>query len=233
MQHPQQLQQQHAAMTTTQCMFCSIQLSYPSGSMYIQCPACHNTMNPQPAAQSFVHCVGCSTLLSHPPQSVTIQCPKCKSVMDLPQRVNQMQPQPPIPPNQRKQKKKRKDPHAPKRAANAYMIFCRERRAELKKDRPDLPFGQLGAKLGEMWRAMSQAEKKPFEEKAAADRERYKNEMANYSPSDPSTRPPKKTKEDPAGDAPLDGSAAGAAAPLPLAGGSTEPAAEPKPEPTV
>lgn len=194
MQHPGQMQQPgQPSMTTTQCMYCNIQLSYPSGSMYIQCPACHNTMNP---AQSFVHCVGCTTLLSHPPQSVTIQCPKCKSVMDLPQRVNTMpQQQPPMQLQQRKQKKKRKDQNAPKRAANAYMIFCRERRAELKKEHPELPFGQLGAKLGEMWRSMSQQEKKPFEEKAAQDRERYKNEMANYSPSNGDERPPKKMKE--------------------------------------
>ena len=40
-------------------------------------------------------------------------------------------------------RKKRKDPAAPKRASNAYMIFCKERRGQLKSDRPDLPFGTL------------------------------------------------------------------------------------------
>jgi len=56
--------------------------------------------------------------------------------------------------------KKRKDPNAPKAASNAYMVFCKERRSELKKQHPDLPFGQLGAKLGQMWRALPPIEKR-------------------------------------------------------------------------
>eukprot|EP00471_Norrisiella_sphaerica_P007342 CAMPEP_0184482258 /NCGR_PEP_ID=MMETSP0113_2-20130426/3819_1 /TAXON_ID=91329 /ORGANISM="Norrisiella sphaerica, Strain BC52" /LENGTH=329 /DNA_ID=CAMNT_0026861879 /DNA_START=480 /DNA_END=1469 /DNA_ORIENTATION=+ len=78
-------------------------------------------------------------------------------------------------------RKRRKDPNAPRRASNAYMIFCKERRAQLKKDRPDLPFGKLGAKLGEMWREMSPEDRKPYEAKAAMDRERFKKEMETYN----------------------------------------------------
>jgi hypothetical protein len=61
------------------------------------------------------------------------------------------------------------DPAAPKRASNAYMIFCKERRARLKEERPDLPFGKLGATLGELWRTLSQDEKKPYELRASGD----------------------------------------------------------------
>eukprot|EP00466_Bigelowiella_natans_P004903 jgi/Bigna1/43386/e_gw1.77.31.1 len=78
-------------------------------------------------------------------------------------------------------RKRRKDPNAPRRASNAYMIFCKERRAHLKRERPDLPFGKLGAKLGEMWRDMSAEDRKPFEVKAASDRERFKQEMESYN----------------------------------------------------
>src|ERR1700722_3373936 len=77
-------------------------------------------------------------------------------------------------------RKKRKDPNAPKRASNAYMIFCKERRSQLKLDRPDLPFGQLGKRLGEMWRSMSAEEKKSYEDRASGDRDRYKGEMNQY-----------------------------------------------------
>lgn len=61
---------------------------------------------------------------------------------------------------------------APRRASNAYMVFCKERRAELVEDRPDLTFGELGAKLGEIWRGMAPEEKRPFEERAQLDRDR-------------------------------------------------------------
>jgi len=81
----------------------------------------------------------------------------------------------------RTRKKRPKDPNAPKRASNAYMIFCKERRARLKEERPDLPFGRIGARLGEIWRSLSADEKKPYEEKANIDRQRYKEEMKNYS----------------------------------------------------
>jgi len=80
----------------------------------------------------------------------------------------------------RKSRKKRKDPNAPKRASNAYMIFCKERRAKLKEEHPELPFGKLGAKLGEMWRVMTADEKKPYETRASNDRDRYKKEMNSY-----------------------------------------------------
>lgn len=120
---------------------------------------------------SYVNCVGCGTLLSHPPNSVTIQCPKCFLIMDIPTRVPQ---------SDKAQKKKRKDPNAPKRASNAYMVFCKDNRSRLKETRPDLQFGRIGATLGDMWRNMSPEEKKPYEDKAANDRERYKKEMVGY-----------------------------------------------------
>ena len=82
-------------------------------------------------------------------------------------------------PQQRK--KKTRDPNAPKRASNAYMIFCKARRARLKSERPDLAFGKLGAKLGEMWRQMTPSQRRPYEDKAAIDRHRFKLEMKRYS----------------------------------------------------
>eukprot|EP00808_Paulinella_micropora_P004828 g73538.t1 len=169
-------------MSSTECVHCGEELSYPSSSLYIQCPKCCQTMNPHSPHAKYMNCIGCNTLLSHPPSSLTIQCPKCLVIMELPVQVKVMRAPPQVLPGEslRRFRKKRKDPNAPKRASNAYMIFCKERRAELKETRPELAFGKLGAKLGEIWRTMSSEEKKPYEDRAAMDRDRYQKEMLIY-----------------------------------------------------
>jgi structure-specific recognition protein 1 len=40
------------------------------------------------------------------------------------------------------------------------MIFSNAKRAEVKEKNPDIAFGEVGRKLGEMWNALSEAEKK-------------------------------------------------------------------------
>jgi hypothetical protein len=137
------------------CIYCSCQLSFPAASTYIQCPECNNTMNPQAPHTNYMNCIECNQLLSHPPSSLTIQCPKCLVIMELPLRVQPGQLGLQADPLGGRARKKRKDPNAPKRASNAYMIFCKERRAQLKKEEPNLPFGKLGARLGELWRNLS------------------------------------------------------------------------------
>jgi hypothetical protein len=72
------------------------------------------------------------------------------------------------------------EPVAPKRASNAYMLFCKENRRRLRSEQPDLPFGRIGQKLGEIWRSLTPEEKRPYEEIAMDDRERYKGEMKAY-----------------------------------------------------
>jgi len=158
---------------TTTCIHCHTQLCYPQSSTLIQCPKCQNTMN---LSNNYINCAGCHTLLSHPSSSVTIQCPKCMIIMDIGSNSSANS----SAGTTKKSRKKRKDPQAPKRASNAYMIFCKERRAKLKEERPDLPFGKLGARLGEMWRMLSAEEKRPYELRASGDRDRYKKEMTSY-----------------------------------------------------
>eukprot|EP00980_Cylindrotheca_fusiformis_P004799 scaffold1028_cov135-Cylindrotheca_fusiformis.AAC.9 len=80
-------------------------------------------------------------------------------------------------------KKAKKDPNAPKRPTSAYFFWMGENRAKIKEDFPDLSFGDL----------------------AKEDKERYKKEMANYTPPAGSTSPkgsggkkaPAKKKKDP------------------------------------
>ena len=43
-----------------------------------------------------------------------------------------------------------------------------ERRDALKKEQPDIAFGEMGKVMGSEWRAMSEAKKAPYEKKAEA-----------------------------------------------------------------
>ena len=43
--------------------------------------------------------------------------------------------------------------------------------------------GQVGKVLGEKWKALSEKQRKPYEDKAVADKQRYENEKAAYNVS--------------------------------------------------
>lgn len=79
-----------------------------------------------------------------------------------------------------RRKKKKKDPNAPKRGMSAFMIYANEVRNEVKNDNPGITFGELGKMLGELWRGLSEDEKRPYQLRAASDKARYENEKAAY-----------------------------------------------------
>ena len=41
-------------------------------------------------------------------------------------------------------------------------MFSKENRQKVKDENPDITFGQIGKKLGEMWRALSDKEKEEY-----------------------------------------------------------------------
>jgi hypothetical protein len=49
-----------------------------------------------------------------------------------------------------------------KREPGPYMVFCKKTRPKVVAENPDLSFGQVGKKLGEMWRELSDEEKKKY-----------------------------------------------------------------------
>lgn len=67
-----------------------------------------------------------------------------------------------------------------------FALFSQEMRAKLQKEDPDIGFGDLGRKLGEMWHALKEEEKEEYRKKArqvAEQRMRSYNEaMKNMSP---------------------------------------------------
>ncbi len=52
------------------------------------------------------------------------------------------------------------------------MFFSNANRDKVKADNPGIAFGEVGKKLGELWRSAGPDDKAPFEEQAAADKVR-------------------------------------------------------------
>ncbi|KAL4882857.1 Non-histone chromosomal protein 6 [Aspergillus karnatakaensis] len=77
--------------------------------------------------------------------------------------------------------RKKKDPNAPKRGLSAYMFFANDNRDKVREENPGITFGQVGKMLGEKWKALSDKDRKPYEQKAADDKKRYEDEKAAYN----------------------------------------------------
>ena len=43
-----------------------------------------------------------------------------------------------------------------------FALFSQEMRAKLQNDEPDISFGDLGRRLGEMWHALTEDEKEDY-----------------------------------------------------------------------
>jgi HMG (high mobility group) box len=54
-----------------------------------------------------------------------------------------------------------------KKALTGFMLFSKEHRAKVKEENPDITFGGVGKKLGEMWRALSDKEKAAYKTEKA------------------------------------------------------------------
>ena len=61
------------------------------------------------------------------------------------------------------------------------MFFANEQRDKVRTDNPDLKFGDVGKVLGSKWKELSEAQKAPYEKKAALDKKRYEDEKAAYN----------------------------------------------------
>lgn len=77
--------------------------------------------------------------------------------------------------------KAKKDPLAPKKNLSAFMLYANENRDKLKEANPDASFGDLGKKLGEAWRGLTDKQKEKYTKKATDDKARYEKEMTAYT----------------------------------------------------
>jgi hypothetical protein len=106
-------------------------------------------------------------------------------------------------------KKAKKDPNAPKKGLSSFMFFSKQSRATVLEENPvrargsaqrtaligtalahaaaarvqGIAFGEVGKKLGEKWKALSAEDKVPFEQQAAADKERFLRDDKAYKAS--------------------------------------------------
>jgi len=77
-------------------------------------------------------------------------------------------------------KRARKDPSAPKRSMSAFLYFALIERPKIKEKNPDMVNTDVSRLLGELWRAASEEEKRPFVEKEKVEREKYKIAMEEW-----------------------------------------------------
>mmetsp|Transcript_6376 Transcript_6376/g.16280 ORF Transcript_6376/g.16280 Transcript_6376/m.16280 type:complete len:120 (-) Transcript_6376:345-704(-) len=75
-----------------------------------------------------------------------------------------------------------KDPYKPKRFMPAFMFFSIDVRPRLMAKHPGMSFSELGRRVGELWRSMSDQDRAIFEQLAEEDLERYHFEMRDYVP---------------------------------------------------
>jgi len=73
-----------------------------------------------------------------------------------------------------------KDPKAPKKPMQPYVLFCKEHREQIVANNPGITFGDIGKLLGKAWADCGEADKARYNELAEKDKGRYEEEMAEY-----------------------------------------------------
>ncbi|ONI03706.1 hypothetical protein PRUPE_6G276300 [Prunus persica] len=82
----------------------------------------------------------------------------------------------------RKEKRAKKDPNKPKRPPSAFFVFLEEFRKEFKKENPNVKgVAAVGKAGGDKWKSLSDAEKAPYEAKAAKRKAEYEKQMKAYN----------------------------------------------------
>lgn len=79
-----------------------------------------------------------------------------------------------------KKKKQKKDPNAPKRNMSAYFLYSVHIRPTIKAENPEASFGEIARMISAKFKELSEDERKEWDLKAGADKERYLSEKADY-----------------------------------------------------
>jgi len=82
----------------------------------------------------------------------------------------------------KKKKKPKKDPNKPKRNLSAFFIYSNVVRETVRKENPEAKFGDIARIISRQFKALPAEERMEYDEKAAADKERYRKEMESYTP---------------------------------------------------
>lgn len=77
-------------------------------------------------------------------------------------------------------KRAKKNPKAPKRPMSAFLFFSQERRRSIKEEHPGMRNTEISRVLGGMWNKAPPEERAPYIKHEAAEREKYKIEIAKW-----------------------------------------------------
>jgi len=82
-----------------------------------------------------------------------------------------------------KGKGKNQKPGKPKRATSAYLYFLSHLRGQLKAQGKSIKIGELAKEAAAKWHGMDANMRKPFDEQALTDKQRYQQEMGVFKPA--------------------------------------------------
>ena len=71
-------------------------------------------------------------------------------------------------------------PRTPKKPMSSFFLFVQEHRGRVRQEHPELSFGDLTRRVGEMFKDLSVEEKKKWDDQARQDRQRYEDEKLAY-----------------------------------------------------
>lgn len=91
-----------------------------------------------------------------------------------------------------KKKKTKKDPNEPKRPMSSYFLWTAANRQKLKDEFPGLSITDFSKKAGELWKKVTEEEKKEFELKSQQLKAQYDLDMEEYRKTHPKVVEPKK-----------------------------------------
>lgn len=67
-----------------------------------------------------------------------------------------------------------------RRPPNAYILYCLEKRTELRNIHPELPNIEISRMLGQNWKSLEEVARRPYKEKAKILQTEFKKEHPNY-----------------------------------------------------
>ncbi|KAI9505166.1 high mobility group box domain-containing protein, partial [Coemansia spiralis] len=73
-----------------------------------------------------------------------------------------------------------RDPRAPKRPANAFVMFCQFERPSIKSASTDLTSGELTKAMSAKWKDLPKSEKQKYFDLYEREMVRYQQELVSY-----------------------------------------------------
>uniref|UniRef100_A0ABK0LR53 HMG box domain-containing protein n=1 Tax=Rattus norvegicus TaxID=10116 RepID=A0ABK0LR53_RAT len=79
-----------------------------------------------------------------------------------------------------RRERRRRDPDAPRKPPSSFLLFSQDHFDEIKEQHPNWTVAQVAKAAGRMWARCSEADKIPYEERAAVLRAKYLEEREAY-----------------------------------------------------